>query len=78
MGETLVALGRSYEENQNIDEAKKAYKNCLEILPHHEEAKNSLDFLWTKSNITNNTKQLIEPNELSLPGKLSRLKIFLR
>lgn len=68
MGETLVALGRSYEEDHNIDEAKKAYQNCLEILPHHEEAKNSLEFLWTKSNFATSGKKLIEPSELTLPG----------
>lgn len=64
MGETLVALGRSYEDENKIAEAQKAYEDCLAIIPFHEEAQNSLDFLKSKSNI----KPLIEPAELLLPG----------
>lgn len=64
MGETLVALGRSYEEENKIDEARKAYQSCLTIIPYHEEAKNSLDFLKNKSS---GSKNLIEPTELLLP-----------
>lgn len=66
MGETLVALGRSYEEESRFDEAKKAYQDCLNIIPHHEEAQNSLDFLKTKTF----NKQIVAPNELELPGEL--------
>lgn len=64
MGETLVALGRSYEEENRLDEARKAYKDCLNIIPHHEEAKSSLEFLNGKAS---QIKQLIDTNEL-LPG----------
>lgn len=64
MGETLVALGRSYEEENKIDEARKAYQSCLTIIPYHEEAQNSLDFLKNK---TTGNKNLIEPTELALP-----------
>lgn len=64
MGETLVALGRSYEEENRFDEAKKAYQDCLNIIPHHEEAQNSLDFLKTKTF----NKQIVAPNELELPA----------
>lgn len=66
MGETLVALGRSYEEDNRIDDAKKAYQDCLAIIPHHEEAQNSLNFLWNKGNTS--AKQMIELNDLALPG----------
>lgn len=45
MGETLVALGRSYEEENRIAEAVKAYSDCLNLLPLHEEARQSLDAL---------------------------------
>lgn len=65
MGETLVALGRSYEEENNIEAAKKAYKDCLDIIPQHEEALNSLNFLWNKSGTT--SKQVIELGDLALP-----------
>lgn len=67
-GETLVALGRSYEEENKIDDAMKAYQNCLTIIPRHEEAQKSLDFLRSKKAVATNSKQLIEPNELTLPG----------
>lgn len=67
MGETLVALGRSYEEENNVEEAKKAYQDCLTIIPHHEEALNSLNFLWNKSGST--SKQVIELGDLALPSK---------
>lgn len=65
MGETLVALGRSYEEENKMPEAQKAYEDCLAIIPFHEEAKSSLEFLKNK---TNSSKPLIEPDELLLPG----------
>lgn len=65
LGETLVALGRSYEDENKITEAQKAYEDCLAIIPFHEEAQNSLDFLKSK---TSTTKPLIEPTELLLPG----------
>ncbi|CAG9864564.1 unnamed protein product [Phyllotreta striolata] len=64
MGETLVALGRSYEEENKIDEARKAYQSCLSIIPYHEEAQNSLEFLKNKAQ----PKNLIEPAELLLPA----------
>lgn len=48
MGETLVALGRSYEEDNLMEEAKQAYFDCLKIIPNHEEAKSSLEFLKGK------------------------------
>lgn len=61
-----MALGRSYEDENRIDEAKKAYQDCLNIIPHHEEAQNSLNFIRNKGN---SAKQVIELNELTLPGK---------
>ncbi|XP_028128031.2 tetratricopeptide repeat protein 14 homolog isoform X1 [Diabrotica virgifera virgifera] len=64
MGETLVALGRSYEEENKLEEARKAYQSCLTIIPYHEEAQNSLDFLKSKVQ----PKNLIEPTELLLPS----------
>lgn len=67
MGETLVALGRNYEEDNQIEEAKKAYQDCLAIIPNHEEAKNSLNFLWNKGSGT--SKRIIDMNDLSLPGE---------
>ncbi|KAL4715077.1 hypothetical protein ACJJTC_012124 [Scirpophaga incertulas] len=72
LGETLVALGRSYEDENKITEAQKAYEDCLAIIPFHEEAQNSLDFLKSK---TSTTKPLIEPAELLLPG-LTQVKSF--
>lgn len=45
MGETLVALGRSYEEDNRIPEAIKAYTDCLNLLPQHEQALMSLEAL---------------------------------
>lgn len=65
LGETLVALGRSYEDENKINEAQKAYEDCLAIIPFHDEAQNSLDFLKSKHSAT---KPLIEPAELLLPN----------
>ncbi|XP_058119733.1 dentin sialophosphoprotein isoform X1 [Anopheles coustani] len=64
MGETLVALGRSYEEENRIEEAKKAYQDCLNIIPLHEEAQTSLDFLMKTKPFG---KQIVEPTELEIP-----------
>lgn len=77
MGETLVALGRSYEEENNIEEAKNAYQSCLDIIPAHEEAKNSLDFLWSKTAAAAAAAQLsagkagLMEAEFTLPGEES-------
>ena len=45
MAETLVALGRSYEDEKKFEEAQKAYENCLAIAPYHEEARNSIEYI---------------------------------
>lgn len=45
MGETLVALGRSYEEDNRFEDALKAYMDCLNIIPNHEQARLSLETL---------------------------------
>lgn len=45
MAETLVALGRSYEDEKKFEDAQKAYENCLAIAPYHEEARNSIDYI---------------------------------
>lgn len=74
MGETLVALGRNYEEENRLEEAKKAYQDCLAIIPHHEEAQSSLNFLWNKSGGAS-AKQIIDMSDLSLPGKFETVYI---
>ncbi|XP_034665937.1 tetratricopeptide repeat protein 14 homolog isoform X1 [Drosophila subobscura] len=51
MCETLVALGRSYEEKNCIPDAVKAYNDCLNLLPQHAEARLSLDALQRCSNL---------------------------
>lgn len=68
LGETLLALGRSYEEDNKFEEAKKAYIDCLKINPHHQEALASMEYLKTKLNV----KKIVEPAELELPRKSSR------
>lgn len=37
-----------FEENGKFAEASKAYESCLALIPHHEEAKNSLQFIKNK------------------------------
>lgn len=49
MGETLVALGRSYEEDNRIQEAAKAYRDCLNIIPNHEQARLSLEVIQQRT-----------------------------
>lgn len=49
MAETLVALGRSYEDEKKYEEAQKAYENCLAIAPFHEEARNSIEYIKSKT-----------------------------
>ena len=50
MAETLVALGRSYEDEKKYEDAQKAYENCLAIAPYHEEARNSIEYIKSKTN----------------------------
>lgn len=64
--ETLLALGRNYEDESKFDDAKKAYFDCLKINPHHQEASASLEYLKTKMN----AKKIVEPAELELPSKI--------
>lgn len=49
MAETLVALGRSYEDEKKYEEAQKAYEDCLAIAPFHEEARNSIEYIKSKT-----------------------------
>lgn len=63
LGETLLALGRNFEEENKFEEARKAYIDCLKINPHHQEALASLEYLKTKLN----AKKIVEPAELELP-----------
>lgn len=72
LGETLVALGRSYEEENKIEDARKAYQDCLKVMPNHEEAYSSLQYLQSRYA----AKQIVEPNELELPGNYSYFSIF--
>lgn len=64
MGETLVALGRSYEDDNKLDDAVKAYTNCLNIIPNHEQARISLDALMRRPELA---APLIDVNLLSIP-----------
>lgn len=66
LGETLLALGRNYEEENKFEEARKAYIDCLKINPHHQDALASLDYLKTKLN----SKKIVEPAELELPREI--------
>lgn len=70
LGETLVALGRSYEEENKLEDARKAYQDCLKAVPNHEEAYNSLEYLKSRYN----SKQIVQPHELELPRKSQMLK----
>uniref|UniRef100_A0A1A9Z9X2 TPR_REGION domain-containing protein n=1 Tax=Glossina pallidipes TaxID=7398 RepID=A0A1A9Z9X2_GLOPL len=49
MGETLVALARSYEEDNRIQDAAKAYRDCLNIIPNHEQARLSLEVIQQRT-----------------------------
>uniref|UniRef100_W8BSP3 Tetratricopeptide repeat protein 14 n=3 Tax=Ceratitis capitata TaxID=7213 RepID=W8BSP3_CERCA len=63
MGETLVALGRRYEDENKIKEATKAYQDCLNIIPNHEQARLSLEAIQQRSGA-----QYFE-NAICVPGE---------
>lgn len=65
MGETLVALGRSYEDENRIEDAIKAYRDCLNIIPNHEQAKTSLDMLNHRPEYSN---QVLGINLINFEG----------
>lgn len=48
-----------------MDEALKAYERCLTIVPYHEEAQNSIEYIKTKQ--TNGGNKIME-GELTIPG----------
>lgn len=64
MGETLVALGRSYEDDNRIQEAAKAYRDCLNIIPNHEQARLSLEAIQQR---TGATVEPIMPKQIPPP-----------
>lgn len=68
LGETLVALGRSYEEENKVEDARKAYQDCLKVVPNHEEAYNSLEYLKSRFS---GKQMIVQPNELELPRKIN-------
>lgn len=62
MAETLVALGRSFEDEKKYEDALKAYENCLTIAPYHEEAKNSIEYIKSKTSLTSSLPpSVLEP-----------------
>lgn len=68
MGETLVALGRSYEEDNRIQEAAKAYRDCLNIIPNHEQARLSLEAIQQR---TGASVETIGQSQLPPPPSIS-------
>lgn len=66
LGETLLALGRSFEDENKFEDAKKAYIECLKVNPQHQEAQASLDYVKSKLGV----KKIVEPSELELPREL--------
>lgn len=42
-----------FEEENKMDEALKAYEGCLAIVPYHEEALNSIEYIKSKQANTN-------------------------
>lgn len=67
LGETLLALGRSFEDDGKYEDAKKAYIECLKVNPQHQEAMASLEFVKSK---LGGLKKIVEPSELELPREL--------
>ncbi|XP_037946164.1 tetratricopeptide repeat protein 14 homolog [Teleopsis dalmanni] len=63
MGETLVALGHSYKEDNRLEEAIKAYTDCLNLIPNHEQARLSLEAIQK----SRNSGQIFD-NILNIPG----------
>lgn len=66
MAETLVALGRSYEDEKKYENAQKSYEDCLAIAPYHEEARNSIEYIKTKtlggtSSVSHNPLETFKP-----------------
>lgn len=66
LGETLLALGRSFEDESKFEDAKKAYIECLKVNPQHQEALASLKYVKSKLGVM---KKIVEPSELELPRK---------
>jgi len=58
----------SFEDENKFEEALKSYENCLALIPFHEEAQNSIEFLKTK--ILNSTK--LSDADVSIPGLASK------
>jgi hypothetical protein len=60
-------LFSSFEDENKFEEALKSYENCLALIPFHEEAQNSIEFLKTK--ILNSSK--LSDSEVTIPGLTS-------
>jgi hypothetical protein len=60
-------LFSSFEDETKFEEALKSYENCLALIPFHEEAQNSIEFLKTK--ILNSSK--LSDSDVTIPGLTS-------
>lgn len=66
----------SFEDESKWDEALEAYERCLKIIPYHEEAKNSIEFVKAKQGIGRPTEQETIP--LITPTKTQGVKETLK
>ncbi|XP_017478372.1 PREDICTED: tetratricopeptide repeat protein 14 homolog [Rhagoletis zephyria] len=69
MGETLVALGRRYEDENRIKDATKAYQDCLNIIPNHEQARLSLEAIQQRTSVP------YFENVVTVPGEQEELDL---
>ncbi|XP_050718862.1 tetratricopeptide repeat protein 14-like isoform X3 [Eriocheir sinensis] len=58
--ETLVELGKQYEEENKIEEAEKSFKKCLSINPDHEAGKESIRKLIQKNDLGPKSPEVVE------------------
>lgn len=68
----------SYEDANKLDEALKCYEKCLEVVPYHEEAHSSIEFI--KSKVANGSMSMTDGLVTvgSLGGKAGGVKDTLK
>ncbi|XP_051167675.1 tetratricopeptide repeat protein 14 homolog isoform X2 [Leptopilina boulardi] len=85
--ETLVALGRNYEDEKEFDKALEVFNKCLTIDPCHEIAKNEIEYLKlggmneeneNSVHLLNNMENHVESSIIKLDKKKQKRRKLMR
>lgn len=69
----LVSFSFSYEDDNKLDDALKSYEKCLSIVPFHEEATSSIQFIKKKMTDVSGLPGITPSKSLEMKETLKQL-----